>query len=332
MRIFIGPTGANIEDKTDFFPPAQQGDITTAVLAGVKTIVLIDGTFTQTLAPFHKEILYAISEGVTVIGAGSLGALRAVECERYGMIGIGKVFEWYKAGELTDDAAVALTHTDASDGYKPLTIPLVDIKATAELLYYLGKVFNADACVEKCASINYVERSWPMLRKVYPWMAELLCEFYVGQKEIDAREAITYAKIHTAQPSCSSTNHNNYCVQSVIANDVTVDGMKKWELVEDKHPAIDFYLVTEMAAALGIKVNQADVQKQSRILWKRLGVRCPVEAKEWLEKNGVSNEQFNSFACRTALRDAARDWLECATNGAIFTPIANEYNLFHNKL
>jgi hypothetical protein len=332
MRIFIGPTGANIEDKTGFYPPAQQGDITTAVLAGVKTIVLIDGTFTQTLAPFHKEILYAISEGVTVIGAGSLGALRAVECERYGMIGIGKVFEWYKAGEIVDDSDVALTHMDASEVYKPLTVPLVNIKATAERLYALGKVFNDKACIEKCASICYIERSWAMLSRVYPWMAELMQEFYIDQKELDAREAIAYAKQHSVIPSCSSVNHANYCIQSIIANDVTVGDRKKWELVEDKHPAIDFYLVTEMAAALGIKVNQADIEKQSRILWKRFGVKCPVEAREWMEKNGVRDEQFNGFACRMAIRDAARDWLECVTNGAIFTPIANEYNLFHNKL
>ena len=90
--------------------PARKGDILQAVRGDhCSQIVLIDGRFHQTPSVWHKEIIYALVNGVRVIGASSMGALRAAECWRYGMIGIGKIFERYRDGE-TDDSWVAMTY------------------------------------------------------------------------------------------------------------------------------------------------------------------------------------------------------------------------------
>src|SRR5436853_151187 len=86
--------------------PAAQGDIARAVVDGATAIGLVDGRYEDVAAPWHKEILYAIEQGVHVFGAASMGALRAAECAAFGMTGIGAVFERYHSGELTDDAAV----------------------------------------------------------------------------------------------------------------------------------------------------------------------------------------------------------------------------------
>ena len=59
---------------------AVQGDIANAVHAGATAIGLVDGSFELTASVWHKEILYAISNGVTMLGASSMGALRASEC------------------------------------------------------------------------------------------------------------------------------------------------------------------------------------------------------------------------------------------------------------
>ena len=81
-----------------------------AVVDGAEVIGLIDGYFEWTLSVWHKEILWALTRGVHVFGAASVGALRAVELERYGMRGVGEIFRAYRDGELEDDDEVAVVH------------------------------------------------------------------------------------------------------------------------------------------------------------------------------------------------------------------------------
>lgn len=110
--------------------PARQGDIARAVAQGASVIGLIDGRFEDVAAPWHKEILGALAQGVAVYGAASMGALRAAECAAYGMIGVGEIYAGYASGELVDDDAVAQLHAPAELDYQPLTEALVDIEAT----------------------------------------------------------------------------------------------------------------------------------------------------------------------------------------------------------
>jgi hypothetical protein len=99
-------------------PPAAYGDIIRAVIEfSPKQIVLIDGVFHQSLAVYHKELVFALLEGIVCIGAASMGALRAAELWRYGMIGVGEIFEMYRAG-CEDDSLVAMTFQP--DSFRPL--------------------------------------------------------------------------------------------------------------------------------------------------------------------------------------------------------------------
>jgi hypothetical protein len=110
--------------------PAACGDILRAQQAGARWIVLIDGFFEHTRSVWHKEILWALAHGVRVYGAASLGALRALELERFGMLGVGQVFEWFRAGVLEDDDEVALVHEAADRDYKPKSDALVNMRVT----------------------------------------------------------------------------------------------------------------------------------------------------------------------------------------------------------
>lgn len=110
--------------------PAGMGDLAAAVLDGATAIGLIDGVFETVAATWHKEILFALWEGVRVSGAASMGALRAAECAAFGMVGIGSVYARYADDGLTDDAAVAQLHAPAELGYFPLSEPLVNMEAT----------------------------------------------------------------------------------------------------------------------------------------------------------------------------------------------------------
>ena len=82
--IFTGPTLSPKEAKSHldavYLPPVKLGDIYRIVeLFKPITIGIIDGYFNQVPAVWHKEILWAISRGVQVFGAASMGALRAAD-------------------------------------------------------------------------------------------------------------------------------------------------------------------------------------------------------------------------------------------------------------
>lgn len=114
-------------------PPAQCGDIARAAADGAVAIGLADGLFETTASPWHKEILWAMSRGVRVYGAASMGALRAAEMHQHGMIGVGRIFAMYRDGRLVDDDEVAISHGPAEAGYPAVSEAMVNIRATLAL-------------------------------------------------------------------------------------------------------------------------------------------------------------------------------------------------------
>jgi hypothetical protein len=122
---FAGPSlyGVAVDKLPNelWLPPAKQGDVVQAIVAiRPRQVVLIDGVFHQSMSVWHKEIGYALMRGVAVIGAASMGALRAAEMHRYGVVGVGKIFEMYRDGE-ENDALVALKFDPET--YRPISEP-----------------------------------------------------------------------------------------------------------------------------------------------------------------------------------------------------------------
>jgi hypothetical protein len=113
-------------------PPARQGDVYRAARERPDAIGLIDGYFDAVPSVWHKEILWALSQGISVYGAASLGALRAAELDAFGMIGVGRVYEMFRDGVLTDDDEVAVLHGPAETDYMRLSLAMVDIRAMLE--------------------------------------------------------------------------------------------------------------------------------------------------------------------------------------------------------
>jgi hypothetical protein len=134
--IFLGPSlplaaAKAICGDAVFLAPAAQADVVSAIANfSPGAIGLIDGVFSQDLSVWHKEILFALSEGITVMGASSMGALRAAETERFGMIGVGQIFRMYANGAIVDDDEVALVHGPAGLDFIKLTEPMVNVRAT----------------------------------------------------------------------------------------------------------------------------------------------------------------------------------------------------------
>jgi hypothetical protein len=140
--VFAGPTVPPHDEArkqaATWLPPAQHGDVYRAVmLLQPRAIGIVDGYFASVPSVWHKEILWAIHEGVHVFGAGSMGALRAAELATFGMRGVGVIFEAYRDGVLDgagepfeDDDEVAVVHGPADSGYLAGSEAMVNIRCT----------------------------------------------------------------------------------------------------------------------------------------------------------------------------------------------------------
>jgi hypothetical protein len=131
---FVGPTlGAEVVraylPQAELRPPVAALDLLTLDVGPGDIVVLIDGYFFDRPAVRHKEITALLAEGIHVIGASSMGALRAAELHRQGMRGFGTVYRLFRLGILEGDDEVAVAHKPGDDGvYEPLTVALVDFR------------------------------------------------------------------------------------------------------------------------------------------------------------------------------------------------------------
>lgn len=166
LVVFLGPSLPAAEARRiarcTVLPPARQGDVWRALALRPRAIALVDGLFGSTPSVWHHEILDALDAGVAVFGGASMGALRAAELARHGMVGVGRIFGWYRDGVLRGDDEVALLHAGADLGHRPLTLPLVNVRRAAELAMEAGSITKreASALVAAAAAIFYQERTW----------------------------------------------------------------------------------------------------------------------------------------------------------------------------
>lgn len=225
--IFVGPSlyGVEIKPSSDIElrAPAAKGDVFRAVEDGADVIGLVDGFFEATAAVWHKEILHALACGVRVLGAASIGALRAAECDVFGMIGVGAIYDAYAIGQLEDDAEVALLHAPRELGYVPLSEPLVNVRATLNHLVQAGIIVESQfqTLIEAASSIFYKQRTWKAILATAPLspceraqISESVRTFRVDQKRIDAIALVKAVELETSrrslQPRAWEFSHTSY--------------------------------------------------------------------------------------------------------------------------
>ncbi|WP_410614232.1 TfuA-like protein [Amycolatopsis sp. lyj-109] len=133
VHVFAGPSCPEpllLHHRPDavLHGPVEHGDLFSPDIGAGDTVVIVDGTYHHRLALRHKEILDALARGVQVLGAASIGALRAAELPGTGMTGIGQVYRWYRDGVFDGDDAVAVAHAEAGSR-AGVNVPLVNLYA-----------------------------------------------------------------------------------------------------------------------------------------------------------------------------------------------------------
>jgi len=164
--VFLGPSlsveqASRLLDAT-YLPPIQQGDLLRLLERKPRHVGIIDGYFETVPAVWHKEILLAMSQGVHVFGAASMGAIRAAELHAFGMVGIGSIFASYRDGEITADDEVAVRHGPAELGYLAVSTALVDIRDSCSAALRAGIINTscAEALLAGARRLPYWERSY----------------------------------------------------------------------------------------------------------------------------------------------------------------------------
>lgn len=216
--IFIGPSlslekAKKIFSNADYRPPAKKGDFLKLFAdPAVKMVGFVDGVFLHDYPPTPIEVYQLVrKEGTLVAGAASLGALRAVELAKFGMVGIGTIFNLYKNGKINADDEVAVTFVPEQE-YSLQSEAMIDIRYNLFLAHKKGvisrqvKILLANIAKEIYFPFRTYSNVVEEARTRYPSLAEDIESFrnYVilnrrSLKELDAIRLVKYLKEQSLQ-------------------------------------------------------------------------------------------------------------------------------------
>ncbi|MEH2084472.1 MAG: TfuA-related McrA-glycine thioamidation protein [Nostoc sp.] len=341
--IFLGPSLPKSEARkildAVYLPPAKQADLISAVATYKPDIIgLIDGVFYQCPSVWHKEILYAIEQGVAVYGASSMGALRAAETAAFGMVGIGEIYRMYASEELIDDDEVALIYGPEDKEYRPSSEPMVNVRSTFRRAQDEGIISEslAQQLTAIAKSIYFPERTFATIFRqaatvgVSPQKLEEIANFiknkYVDIKRQDAillLENLRDLPEKPAQPP-NFTLARNHLFSALYQRDRTVlrdntnislgtiagyVALHLADFDDTNFHALNRALVQILAALLGIEVSEGEVNKEIRRFRLKHALTQEAEFTEWLNSNDLSLEGFNELMCEMACCRRLQTWL-----------------------
>jgi len=363
--IFLGPSlpwneAQAILPNANFRPPAAQGDLLTALQEdGAQIVGLIDGTFHQNLSVWHNEVCYLLSRGVRVLGASSMGALRAVETEPFGAVGVGTIYEWYRDSVINGDDEVALLHGDEASGFAQITLPLVNVRASAAQAVDAGGISASLAAriVNIARSIYYAERvvSAVIARGRDEGFNEdelaaterVLTTDYIDLKGADARQLLKEVRqIVDGNIPLPSAVHFDFARSSVFealynvdrqvfhgGSQVSLQSIMEYAALhcDDydyvRRTALNREIVVFFGLLLGIQVTREALGIERDRLLSEQGVD-PSDLDNWLHRNFLNDDDLNEYLAQEAICVRLRRWIVSVhgfDRGA--RPLLNEFRM-----
>jgi hypothetical protein len=309
ILVYLGPSlpldkARSILPNAVYRPPAKQGDIVTDTVNFQPTrIILIDGQFRQNLSPWHKELIFALQfpNVKAIYGASSMGAIRASELDCLGMIGIGKIYGYYRSGVTEDDAEVAVSYAEHEGIYHVNSVPLVNIRAGVEKH---PDQKRAQAFLESMRSVFYMERTSEVCSKAwgddsYP---------HIDQKMLDAKTALSDFMMYDPAPLAKPTpEHLSRYFTALYERDrrIKVNGTE----IPQQH--IDAYVMLhnpeyeriawdsanqDLALMLcdhfNVSVSIDEIERESVRFQQRSGIETPDDFDRFLSSNGWSRHEY----------------------------------------
>ena len=147
IKVYAGLSVKEAEIKAvlpsaDYAEPIRRGNTFRDIRDGYHVIVIIDGRFQQSMAVSPSELMDTMRCGIKIYGSSSMGALRAVELEPYGMIGFGKIFEYIKQTPYFRDDYLGQIFTEGD--HETLSEPYVNFMFSLAKMKQEGQLESAD--------------------------------------------------------------------------------------------------------------------------------------------------------------------------------------------
>lgn len=339
--VYLGPTmpvadaQAILPDAT-YLPPAAQSDILSIVdQRRPDAVLLIDGVFTQALSVWHKEILYALEQGVAVYGASSMGALRVAETAAFGATGVGRIFEGYLTGELTDDDEVAVVHATSEWGYRSLSDAMVNVRATLAAARDTGVIDDAthDRLIDLAKNRFYPERSFPQLlddataagidADIVSGLREFIRTSAIDQKREDAIALLTHIRDNgvTPPPVLEVTRSHPFealyhrdrrvsrnGVQVPLGDISSYAALHLADFRETNEHALHAALVDVLGELLDVEADDDEIAAERARFRTDRRLRSDEAEAEWRAANDLTAAEFDDLLRRLATRRRLRDW------------------------
>jgi hypothetical protein len=342
MFVFVGPTlsAEEIAASGDFvcLPPVAQGDLYRVARRRPRAIGIIDGYFSGAPSVWHKEILWAISQGIPVFGSASMGALRAAELYAFGMRGVGRIFEAFRDGALEDDDEVAVVHGPAGLGYLSASEAMVNIRATLARCEAEG-VLSAGtrrALEDFGKSLFFPQRSWEALLEGAAAQGltetermalnDWLPRGRIDQKRADALEMLTAMAEAAIAPGAASAKFNfewtyfwdefvrrvdtvldgsGSSEQQRIVDELRLAGPEAYQRIEDM--ALLRMIATRGAAPAAPTFPREDLQATLADLRARVGLFARADLDRWMELNDLDAASMESLVANEKVLKDMRD-------------------------
>lgn len=319
LLVYIGPSlplanARLILPNAIYRPPARQGDLVSDLLKFNPSHVLLgDGVFRENLSVWHKEIVYALQYPRVkgVYGFSSMGALRAAELDYLGMIGLGKIYEWYRDGVTEDDSEVAVNYGEHNGLYHLNNVPLVDIRAGVEAL---GG--EADWFLDAMAAVPYAERTRNLCES--RWQEEALEAGFpcLPQKQLDAELALREFRNHKPkpliQPRPEDLSHSFHALyerdRRIDINGVSIPQQHldayvllhnpEWERICWDSANQELALI--LCNICNVQVSIEEIDRENVRFQERAGIETIEDFNNFLESNGWNRPDFNRLMIRNA--------------------------------
>lgn len=352
--VFLGPSlplheAVALLPVAEFLPPVKLGDVYALARRGdIAYIAIIDGRFESIPAVWHKEILYAMAQGITVAGASSMGALRAAELHAIGMIGVGSVFADYRDGVLEDDDEVTLVHGPPEAGHPNLSIAMVNLRNAFSAAVAAGHLQQdiADEVIAQLKALYYPERTWTRVEELLgkcdlphlPKLMTFLRDPELDIKRLDALELLqALARGLPAAPPAPIFEATNFWAEfvgnresgDVLADEPDVDMeaiighclLRGGGAVDVRRDAWMTVLENKLAHWLRMDVDTEDIRTWINALRKNFGLHTAAQTEAWLKDRGLDHTELFKWARRDALRFKLMRTFRAQTHGAMLTSL-----------
>ena len=346
--VFSGPTlghGAVREILGDPIckPPAAMGDVYRCLDDDPDCIAIIDGYFEGVPSVWHKEILYAMSKGVHVMGSSSMGALRAAELTDFGMKGVGKIFLQFHSGDLEDDDEVAVLHGPEELAFIAVSEAMVNIRETLIAAVAGGVLSKGDSV--KLATIAkscfYHDRKWEhilslaesrMKPEALDQFRSWLAEGAVNQKRLDALSLLQEIRhLQASNPPPFEAEYQfewsemwQNAITHLFPTQKTIEEIDSLVLDELRLDTDEYsvavveaglhYLAEGKATHTGNKVDDSELRRVFNDFRERNGLLDRKRLDSWLVDNDLNEVEFEqlmeSLARREQLIDGFRGQLD----------------------